>query len=225
MEVLLTSYCDWTEYTLYLLAAEQADAVSRYHLWADDTRRRPPTWSGTPGALSIWDCATATAGRMPGAAVHLGGPRPVRSGPEQAAAIRPSEVAVVAAKPLPRSEHLDGGPAQAAAGGAAELPVATRIRRGLSTRRPSQGFVHRRSAGRTARATAGSATSVRWEPDASAGERHVDGASVRLGDARRVPGGRDGTWCHRGRGCAQVHDRDQVPRRTPATLGHRIPSR
>ena len=36
MEVLLTSYCDWTEYTLYLLAAEQADAVDRYHLWADD---------------------------------------------------------------------------------------------------------------------------------------------------------------------------------------------
>ena len=24
MEILLTSYCDWTEYTLYLLAAERA---------------------------------------------------------------------------------------------------------------------------------------------------------------------------------------------------------
>ena len=36
MEILLTSYCDWTEYTLYLLAAERAAVVERYHLWADD---------------------------------------------------------------------------------------------------------------------------------------------------------------------------------------------
>ena len=37
MDILLTSYCDWTEYTLYLLAAERAGLVEREHLWA----RRP----------------------------------------------------------------------------------------------------------------------------------------------------------------------------------------
>ena len=28
MEILLTSYCDWTEYTLYLLAAERAGVLA-----------------------------------------------------------------------------------------------------------------------------------------------------------------------------------------------------
>jgi hypothetical protein len=53
VEALLTSYCDWTEYTLYLLAAERAGLVNRHHIWADH-----PT---APGHLhlhprfSVWD--------------------------------------------------------------------------------------------------------------------------------------------------------------------------
>ncbi len=58
MEVLLTSYCDWTEYTLYLLAAEQSDAVNRYHLWADDPQA--PAHVHTRPDFSIWDSATAS---------------------------------------------------------------------------------------------------------------------------------------------------------------------
>jgi hypothetical protein len=52
MDVLLTSYCDWTEYTLYLLAAERADLVARHHLWADDPDA--PAHLHTDPALSIW---------------------------------------------------------------------------------------------------------------------------------------------------------------------------
>lgn len=59
MDVLLTSYCDWTEYTLYLLAAEQADLLEWHHRWcgdADDTVTPLQVSSGT----SIWDRAAAT---------------------------------------------------------------------------------------------------------------------------------------------------------------------
>lgn len=52
MDVLLTSYCDWTEYTLYLLAAERASLVERHHLWADEPAA-PARLHADP-ALSIW---------------------------------------------------------------------------------------------------------------------------------------------------------------------------
>jgi hypothetical protein len=52
MDVLLTSYCDWTEYTLYLLAAERSALVERFHLWADDPDA--PAHLHADPALSIW---------------------------------------------------------------------------------------------------------------------------------------------------------------------------
>src|SRR5262245_23242288 len=52
MEILLTSYCDWTEYTLYLLAAERAALLERYHLWADDPMA--PAHVHTCPDFSIW---------------------------------------------------------------------------------------------------------------------------------------------------------------------------
>ncbi|HET9120352.1 MAG TPA: DUF6492 family protein [Solirubrobacterales bacterium] len=58
MEILLTSYCDWTEYTLYLLAAERAAILERYHLWADDPEA--PAHVHTHPECSIWDSATAS---------------------------------------------------------------------------------------------------------------------------------------------------------------------
>jgi hypothetical protein len=58
MDVLLTSYCNWTEYTLYLLAAEASGLEQRYHLWADDPRA--PAHLHTDPATSIWDAEHAT---------------------------------------------------------------------------------------------------------------------------------------------------------------------
>jgi hypothetical protein len=58
MDVLLTSYCDWTEYTLYLLAAERAGLVDRYHVWADDPAA--PAHLHADPALSIWGGADAS---------------------------------------------------------------------------------------------------------------------------------------------------------------------
>jgi hypothetical protein len=56
MDILLTSYCDWTEYTLYLLAAERAGLVVRDHIWADDPGA-PARLHADP-ALSIWGGAS-----------------------------------------------------------------------------------------------------------------------------------------------------------------------
>jgi Family of unknown function (DUF6492) len=58
MEILLTSYCDWTEYALYLLAAERASLVEPYHLWADDPAA--PAHLHAHPALSIWGGAGAS---------------------------------------------------------------------------------------------------------------------------------------------------------------------
>ena len=58
MDILLTSYCDWTEYTLYLLAAERASLVDRHHLWGD-APAAPARLHADP-ALSIWGGAGAS---------------------------------------------------------------------------------------------------------------------------------------------------------------------
>jgi hypothetical protein len=58
MDILLTSYCEWTEYSLYLLAAERASMVVRDHLWADDPAA--PAHLHADPALSIWGAAGAS---------------------------------------------------------------------------------------------------------------------------------------------------------------------
>jgi hypothetical protein len=62
MDVLLTSYCDWTEYTLYLLAGERAGLVERHHVWASDPQA--PAHLHTNPASSIWDAAGATEANL-----------------------------------------------------------------------------------------------------------------------------------------------------------------
>jgi Family of unknown function (DUF6492) len=52
MDILLTSYCEWTEYSLYLLAAERASLVARHHLWAGDPAA--PAHLHAHPSLSIW---------------------------------------------------------------------------------------------------------------------------------------------------------------------------
>jgi hypothetical protein len=61
MDVLLTSYCEWTEYSLYLLTAERV-GLERYHVWADDPAA-PASLQVDP-ALSIWDPAGASRTRV-----------------------------------------------------------------------------------------------------------------------------------------------------------------
>jgi hypothetical protein len=58
MDILLTSYCDWTEYSLYLLAAERVGLVERDHLWADDSAT--PVHLHVDPAISIWDASRAS---------------------------------------------------------------------------------------------------------------------------------------------------------------------
>jgi len=62
MDVLLTSYCDWTEYSLYLLAAERADLVGLHHVWANDPAA--PAHLHSNPALCIWDAADATPAKV-----------------------------------------------------------------------------------------------------------------------------------------------------------------
>ena len=59
MEILLTSYCDWTEYTLYLLAAERAGELERYHLWGHDPEA-PARLQADPG-VSLRDVRRGVA--------------------------------------------------------------------------------------------------------------------------------------------------------------------
>jgi hypothetical protein len=61
MDILLTSYCDWTEYSLYLLAAERDGLLERDHVWADDPT--VPVHLHVDPAISIWGGDAAAASR------------------------------------------------------------------------------------------------------------------------------------------------------------------
>jgi hypothetical protein len=58
MDILLTSYCDWTEYSLYLLAADRVGLVEREHVWADDPSA--PVHVHVDPAISMWDANGAS---------------------------------------------------------------------------------------------------------------------------------------------------------------------
>jgi Family of unknown function (DUF6492) len=58
VETLLTSYCDWTEYTLYLLAAESAGLLATHHIWADDPAA--PAHIHIDPELNVWDAGNAS---------------------------------------------------------------------------------------------------------------------------------------------------------------------
>ena len=141
MEVLLTSYCDWTEYTLYLLAAERADAVNRYHLWADDPQA--PAHLQTDPALSIWDAASASrasverlfASDTPGLFAVV----------QSSSGLSADEVATVAAEHFPVREVAIGPPP--------ELPMPSKLgeRFRSASRLAAQGIYRARQAMRARR--------------------------------------------------------------------------
>jgi hypothetical protein len=62
MEVLLTNYCEWTEFTLYLLTAEWGGLLSQYHLWADDPEA--VAHLHVNAAKSVWYARSATTERV-----------------------------------------------------------------------------------------------------------------------------------------------------------------
>ena len=141
MEVLLTSYCDWTEYTLYLLAAEQADAVERYHLWADDPQAPAHLHTDPPQHLGL---ATRVAGE-PGAAVHLRGPG-LFAVVQSNSGLAPSEIAAVAENHFAVRSIRTGGPIRQ--GPRAKLRERSRV----ATRIVAQGVYRlRRALGRRKR--------------------------------------------------------------------------
>jgi hypothetical protein len=124
MEILLTSYGDWTEYTLYLLAAERAAAIERYHMWADDPEA--PAHLHADPDISIWDAAAASranverlfASDAPGLFAVI----------QSSSGLGASEVAVVAARHFP----VRSAPDPLEAGGASPRRVAARGAAGLS---------------------------------------------------------------------------------------------
>jgi hypothetical protein len=61
MDVLLTSYCDWTEYTLYLLAAEHYGLLDCHHHWCVEADDRDVAPLQVATTASIWGRRAATA--------------------------------------------------------------------------------------------------------------------------------------------------------------------
>ena len=97
MDVLLTSYCDWTEYTLYLLAAERVGAVERYHVWADEPAA--PAHLQVDPAVSVWDAA-ATSRRSLERLFTADDPG-LFAVVQSSAGLAPEELAVVAGRRFP----------------------------------------------------------------------------------------------------------------------------
>jgi hypothetical protein len=97
MEILLTSYCDWTEYTLYLLAAERAALLGRHHVWADGPGA--PAHLQVDPALSIWEAATASRANIE--RLFVSDDPGLFAAVQSNAGLAAEEVAVVAARHFP----------------------------------------------------------------------------------------------------------------------------
>jgi hypothetical protein len=64
MDVLLTSYCNWTEYSLYLLAAEHSVLLDRHHHWCVEGDDRDVAPLQISVDASIWERRTATVDNL-----------------------------------------------------------------------------------------------------------------------------------------------------------------
>jgi hypothetical protein len=97
MDILLTSYCDWTEYSLYLLAAERVGLVESHHLWAHDPTA--PAHLHVDPAVSIWDAAGASRANVE--RLFTADDRGVFAVVQSSAGLSAGEVAAAAADHLP----------------------------------------------------------------------------------------------------------------------------
>jgi hypothetical protein len=162
MDILLTSYCDWTEYSLYLLAAERVGLVERDHVWADDPSA--PVHLHVDPAISIWDATKASRAHVrrlftaadPGAFAVV----------QSSTGLPAGEVAAAAADYLP-VRSIPSAPA-AATGGSSKLQERVRIASRIAAQ---QVFRSRRAGRRLAR---------RWRHgDHPAVSPHVEPPSIR----------------------------------------------
>jgi hypothetical protein len=144
MEILLTSYCEWTEYSLYLLAAERAGLVASDHVWAHDSAA--PAHLHVDPALSIWDAAGASPEHLE--RLFTADDPGVFAVVQSSTGLPASAVAAAAAHHLP-VRSIPGGPL-AAAGGSPKLQerfrIASRIaaQRVYGTRRAVRRLARRR---------------------------------------------------------------------------------
>jgi hypothetical protein len=106
MDVLLTSYCDWTEYTLYLLAAERSGLLDRCHLWADDPAA--PARLQTDPSISIWSAAGASPASIE--RLFASGNSGLFTVVQSSSGLSAREVAAVAAAHFPVREVAAGPP-------------------------------------------------------------------------------------------------------------------
>jgi hypothetical protein len=140
MEILLTSYCDWTEYTLYLLAAERTGAVQRYHVWADD--REAPAHLHTDPAISIWEAGSASlvnverlfSADTPGLFAVIQSSTGLDSSKVAAVAAKHFAVRRVATEPLPALRGRSKSEERFRVASRLAAQAVYRLRRGLSRR-------------------------------------------------------------------------------------------
>jgi hypothetical protein len=121
MDVLLTSYCEWTEYSLYLLAAERVGLVECDHVWADDPSA--PVHVHVDPAISIWDATGASRARVE--RVFTAADPGVFAVVQSSTGLAASEVAAAAADHLP-VRSVPSAPV-AAADGSSQLQERVRI--------------------------------------------------------------------------------------------------
>jgi hypothetical protein len=110
MDILLTAYCEWTEYSLYLLAAESAGLVESHHVWADDPSA--PARLHVDPAISIWDAAGASRANVE--RLFTADDRGLFAVVQSSAGMSAGEVAAAAAEYLPVRSNASGPPPVAA---------------------------------------------------------------------------------------------------------------
>jgi Family of unknown function (DUF6492) len=169
MDVLLTAYCEWTEYSLYLLAAERAGLAERHHVWADDPSA--PARLHVDPALSIWDAAGASRANVE--RLFTTDDRGLFAVVQSSAGMSAGEVAAAAADHLP-VRTIPSGPPPVADG---RSGLQDRIR--IGSRLAAQG-IHRARRG-LRRITRGRA-STRSESAGGAALDAVDVDGVAVGE-------------------------------------------
>ena len=150
MDILLTSYCDWTEYSLYLLAGERGRLIERHHVWADDPVARIHLHVD-PG-VSIWDSIGTSPARLkrlftaddPGAFAVVQSSTGLSAGAVAAAAADHFPVRTIPTRPLPAAAGRSKFAERARLALRLAAQWAYRSRRGV--RRLARGWRYRRHA-------------------------------------------------------------------------------
>jgi hypothetical protein len=180
MDILLTSYCDWTEYSLYLLAAERAGLVERHHVWADDPTA--PARLHVDPAVSIWDAAGASRSNVQ--TLFTADDRGLFAVVQSSAGMPAQEVAAAAADQLP-VRSIPAGPLPRTA---SRSKVHEHVR--VATRLAAQRAYRSRRTLRRLRRRGASLRSPRRQSAAGAAVDAVDVDGVAVGEGVHEAAGR-----------------------------------